>query len=139
MRKKEEKDVEAFWQEYEEKIGEKVLARGLGKYICGWEEFDKKEWGGIWGLLISTSGGFRFHHFPQTSWIFALTSFIDKGKPREKSLFLPQEKIISTKLIKEKKWWKVLFSSSPPLFVIQYTDEAGSEKQMTFEAEFPLT
>ena len=135
--KKEEKEADAFWQEFEEKTGEKILSRGLGKYISGWEEFDKRGWDGIWGLLINTSGGFRFHHFPQSSWIMALTSFTGKNKPTEKTLFLPKERIISTELLKEKKWWKMIFSSSPPLFIIHYTDETGAEKQMAFEAEFP--
>jgi len=134
--KKQEQSPDAFWQEYEEKTGEKVLSRGLGKYIRGWKEFDEKKWGGIWGLLITTSGGFRFHHFPQNSWIDALTRFADTKPPTEKTIFIPKEKIASSQLIKETRWWKKIFSPSTPQFVICYTDEAGEERRLLFEAEY---
>jgi len=92
--KKDEISPETFWREYEEKTGEKVLARGLGKYICGWEEFDKKQWNGLWGLIINTSGGFRFHHFPQNSIFDALTQFAAKRDepPKEKTIFFRGKK-----------------------------------------------
>ena len=135
--KKKEQSHDDFWREYEEKTGEKVLSRGLGKYISGWQEFDEKKWGGIWGLLITTSGGFRFHHFPQNSWIDAFTRFAEKTPPKERTIFIPNEKIASSRLIKETKWWKRIFSPLPPRLIIRYTDEAGSEKQLLFEAEYP--
>jgi len=135
--KKNEKPPEVFWREYEEKTGEKVLSRGLGKYISGWKEFDEKNWGGLWGLVITTSGGFRFHHFPQNSWIDSLTDrFIEGDPPKEKTIFIPNEKIASSQLIKETRWWKKILSPSAPQFVIRYTDEAGREERLLFEAEF---
>jgi len=135
LTKKEEKSAEVFWREYEEKTGEKVIKRGLGKYISGWDEFDDKKRGGIWGLIIETSGGFRFHHFPQNNWIDALTRFAESGQPKEKTIFLPQEKIISTQSIKETKWWKKLLTNAAPLLVIKYSDDAESEKQLLFEVQ----
>jgi len=134
--KKEEKSSNDFWQEYEEKTGEKVLARGMGKYSSGWNEFDEKKWKDIWGLVITTSGGFRFHHFPQNSWFDSLTRFADKGQPKEKTIFIPQEKIISSELIVETKWWKKIFSSSSPRFVVKYVDDSGQERLLIFESSF---
>jgi len=136
MLKKQEITPDVFWREFEEKTNEKILSRALGKYISGWDEFDNKRWGGIWGLVIMTSGGFRFHSFPQYSWIDSFTHFMEKESPKEKTIFIEQEKIVKTEIIKETKWWKKIFSASPPLFVIQYTDEAGNKKRLTFEAEF---
>jgi len=136
FKQKEEKSPNAFWQEYEEKTGEKVLSRGLGKYISGWNDFDEKKWGGLWGLIIKTSGGFRFHHFPQHTWIDAFTTFAKTDPPKEKTIFIPQENIISLDYLIEKKWWKKLFSPSPPQLVIKYTDETGQEKRLLFEAEW---
>jgi len=133
---KKEESPDTFWQEYEEKTGEKVLARGLGKYVSGWDEFDEKKWGGLWGLIITTSGGFRFHHFPQNSWIDAFTSFAKTDPPKEKTIFIPQEKIISSDHFVEKKWWKKILSPSPPRLVVMYTDDAGQEKRLLFEAEY---
>jgi len=138
MFKKQRQSPDAFWQEYEEKIGEKVLTRGLGKYVSGWDEFDNKKWNNIWGLIITTSGGFRFHHFPQRSWIDALTQFAAEKQPTEKTIFIPNEKIISKKMIKEEKWWKRVLGSTPPHFVVIYTDEEGREKQVLLEAEYAV-
>jgi len=141
--KKDEISPDTFWREYEEKTGEKVLVRGLGKYVSGWDEFDEKQWNGLWGLIINTSGGFRFHHFPQNNIFDVLTQFAAKKDepPKEKTIFLPQERIISQKIIKEEKWYKRLFSRSAPQLVIVYRDElpdgsSGKDKKLIFEAEY---
>ena len=131
--KKPEKSSDVFWREHEEKTGEKVLSRGLGKYVSGWDDFDQKKWNGIWGLIITTSGGFRFHHFPQNSWMDALTRFAEKEQPKEKTIFIPSEKILSSELIQEQKGWKKIFSSFSPQFIIQYTDESEKEKTLLFQ------
>jgi len=143
--KKDEKSSETFWREYEEKTGEKVLERGLGKYVSGWDEFDKKGWNGIWGLIINTSGGFRFHHFPQNNIFDALTQFAAKryGQSEEKTIFLPQEKIISQEITKEEKGWKSFFYHSVPQLIINYSDESpnesgGKDKKLIFEAEYTM-
>lgn len=132
-----EKSADNFWNEYEEKTGEKVLKRGLGKYVKGWDEFDEKKLGGIWGLVISTSGGFRFHHFPQTSWIEALAAGVAANREiKEKTIFIPNERIISSEVIKETKWLKKIFNSQPPMIIIDYKDEEGNNKKLLFEAEY---
>jgi len=147
--RKAEKSPDVFWREYEEKTGEKVLQRGLGKYICGWEEFDKKRWDGLWGLIINTTGGFRFHHFPQNSMFGALTRTDGNETPKEKTIFISKEKIISQEIIKEEKWWKRFFSGSAPQLIISYRDDAagessdlsadnsgGKEKKLVFETDY---
>ena len=133
LTKKADKSTEQFWLEYEKKNGEKVLTRALGKYLSGWKEFDEKKWSGIWGLIITTSGGFRFHNFPQNSWIDAFTQFAAKEPPKERTIFIPQEKIVTTETIIEKKWWKKFFTPSPPYLVIIYLDDEGNEKKLIFE------
>ena len=134
--KKTEQSPDTFWQEFEEKTGEKVITRGFGKYISGWNEFDEKSWGGLWGLIITTSGGFRFHHFPQNTIFDSLTAFIKTEPVKEKTIFIPQEKIISSETAKEKKWWTKLFSSLPPRLIIYYEDDSGEEKKLIFETEY---
>lgn len=131
--RKNETNPDDFWREYEEKTGEKIFARSLGQYISGWEEFDRTGWTAIWGLIISTSGGFRFHHFPQQNWfeLFARSS----ETPKEKTIFLPGEKIISADLIKETTWWKNILKHHPPRLVIRYRNEAENEQQLLFETE----
>lgn len=122
-----------FWREYEEKTGEKILSHGLGQYLSGWREFEERGWTEIWGLIMSTSGGFRFHHFPQRNWIEALAG--NSETPKEKTIFIPGEKIISANLVEETRWWKKLLSHSPPRLVIRYRDEAENERALLIEAE----
>jgi hypothetical protein len=136
--RKEEKSSGDFWREYEEKTGEKLLDRGLGKYVLGWDEFDEKKWNGIWGLIFTTTGGFHFHHFPQNNWIDALTQFAEKEPPKEKLIFIPKEKVLSIEFIVEKIWWKKIFNPSPPHLVVMYTDDAGNKKKLLFEAEYTI-
>ena len=138
LRMKENKNPDNFWREYEEKIGEKVLARGLGRYISGWEEFDSNGWNNIWGLIIICEGGFRFHHFPQKNWLESLMNRGDSGESKEKILILPKEKIIKAELHEESRWWKKIFVSKPPMLTIDYRDENGNEKKMFLETDFGL-
>jgi hypothetical protein len=137
MFRKNEKSPDDFWRDYEEKTGEQVLARSLGQYISGWEEFDEKGWNSIWGLVIATSGGFRFHHFPHMGWIEALSRLTSGGEPpQEKTLFLPRDRIITAELRRETKWWKkILFPSSPRL-IIHYRNMAGEEREMLLQTEY---
>ncbi|MDR1618860.1 MAG: hypothetical protein LBS06_07435 [Treponema sp.] len=121
-----------FWADYEKKTGDKVLAFCLGQYISGWDEFNRP----LWGLLIATEGGFRFHHFPHEGWLQALARIGTGGEvPKEKTLFLPGERIVSAELRIEKSWWRRLFAARPPLFVLQYLREDGGRTELVIEAE----
>ena len=133
---KKEKNPDTFWQEYEEQTGEKVLSRSLGRYISGWEEFDSKRLNNIWGLIIATSGGFRFHHFPQQSWLMIFTQFSSREAPKEKTIFIPKEDLISAKIFKESAWWKKIFAQKPPLLTLVYRDATGNEKQLLLEVDY---
>jgi hypothetical protein len=129
------KSPEDFWREYEEKTGEKVLASSMGQYVSGWDEFGNLSGAPLWGLIIATSGGFRFHHFPQTNW---LSLFFQAGSgelAKEKTIFIPNDKIISAVLHKETKWYKKIFSFSVPRLLIRYLDETGTEKELLLYAE----
>ena len=136
LSKKKDTNPDDFWREYEENIGEKILSRSLGRYISGWEEFDGKGWNSLWGLIMATTGGFRFHHFPQQSWLDAFSRNSEKEKSREKTIFIPWEKIISAKIVEETKWWVKIFKTTSPYLFINYTDESGQERQITLIIEF---
>jgi len=133
MFRKTDQSTDDFWQEYEEKIGEKVLARGLGKYIAGWEEFDSKGWVNMWGLIIASPGGFRFHHFPQSHW---MDSFSRNREPSKEKIFVvPKEQLVSAQLLKESNWLKKIFGSPSPQLIVNYRDTAGAEKKLLLEAD----
>ncbi|MDR2476739.1 MAG: hypothetical protein LBD18_03010 [Treponema sp.] len=136
MAGKQRKTPEDFWREYEEQTGERVIARSLGQYVSGWEEFDPLA-NPIWGLIIATNSGFRFHHFPQASWIDTLFRAASSAEgPKEKTIFIPRERIVSVELRKETKWWKKIFSPAPPRLVIRYQSEAGAERELLLFAEY---
>jgi hypothetical protein len=130
--KKDDANPDRFWKEYEEKIQEKVLARSLGRYISGWDEYQEP----LWGLLIATTGGFRFHHFPHEGWLIALTRITTGGEPpKEKTIFVPREKITSVELRVEKRWWKKLLMPSLPLLQLHYKGPGGEDAVLIAETE----
>jgi hypothetical protein len=130
--KKNDPDPDRFWKEYEEKIQEKVLAKSLGRYISGWADYPEP----LWGLLIATTGGFRFHHFPHEGWLIALTRVTTGGEPpKEKTIFILKEKISSVELRVEKRWWKKLLTPSLPLLELHYTGIDGSDAVLLMETE----
>jgi hypothetical protein len=139
FRKEPHKDPDLFWREFEEQTGEKVLDRGLGQYLSGWDPFDAPGGGGkpVWGLIIATDGGFRFHHFPQVSWLDSLIRPASGGGAgEEKTFFIPKDRIISAELRREKRWWKRLAGSAPPLLTIRYHTGAGEERELLIQAEY---
>ena len=131
QRKKESVDVEKFWSDYEASIGEKVLAKSLGQYLSGWAQFPYP----LWGLLIATTGGFRFHHFAHEGWFIAFARISSGGEPpKEKTFFIPNDSIISIKLITEKRWWKKILPSSNPTLVICCIIN-GEERKIVMETD----
>jgi hypothetical protein len=131
FKKKQEVTIDKFWQEFELSTGEKVLAKSLGKYICGWAGYDYE----LWGLAIATSGGFRFHHFPHEGWLSALSRITTGGEaPKEKTFFVPKESIQSAELILEKRWWKKILTSPNPLLVICCSVN-GTETRVMIETD----
>ena len=131
--KKADKSVDDFWQEYEKQIGEKVLARSLGRYISGWDEFDSNSLTNLWGLIIVTKTSFRFHHFPQQHWMDMFNR--NRETAKEKIFTVPREKIVSAELIKETNWLKKIFQPPAPHFIINYRDESEIEKKLLLEAD----
>ena len=127
---------EDFWRAYEEKTGEQIRARSLGRYVSGWDEFDDPPGYPLWGLVIATSGGFRFHHFPDTNWLSALMQQGAGGRAsEEKTIFIPGEAILSAVLYKETKWYRKLFFPSIPRLTIRYRDKTGTERELLLYIE----
>lgn len=129
---KTEKTTEDFWKEYEEQTGEKILARGLGRYVSGWKEFGRST--EMWGLIIASAGGFRFHHFPHQNWFSAAMRSGETAK--EKIIFIPKEKIISAELIEESCWLRKLLKSSSPRLLINYRDDCETEQTLSLMLDF---
>ncbi|MDR0569383.1 MAG: hypothetical protein LBG87_09295 [Spirochaetaceae bacterium] len=121
-----------FWREYEERIGERILAYDLGRYIRGWDALDPP----LWGLLIVSTGGFRFHHFPHESWMDALSRTASGGDaPAEKTIVIPKERLLGAEFRTETSWWKRLLVFQPPLLLVRCLAESGQETLLTAETE----
>ncbi|MDR1957215.1 MAG: hypothetical protein LBQ30_10235 [Treponema sp.] len=132
MAARNKQDPAAFWRDYAAKLGEQVLAYALGQYLQGWDDFDTP----LWGLLIATSGGFRFHHFPHESWLAAMSRTTLGGEaPQERCIFIPQERLITAELQEESSWWKKLFRAQSPRLVIRYRTAEGVERELMAETE----
>jgi hypothetical protein len=125
-------DPDRFWKEYGERHGEKVLAYALGQYLSGWDEYPMA----FWGLLIATDGGFRVHHFPHESWLQALSRTTMGGEmPREKTIFIPRDRIVSAEFKTEPSLWRRIFFAAPPRLLVRYRKEDGTEEELTAETE----
>jgi hypothetical protein len=132
MARKKNTDPKEFWKEYEARFGENVLCFSLGQYLSGWAEYDPP----LWGLLIATDRGFRFHHFPHEGWLQALSRLSTGGKaPIEKTIFIPRERIIRAELRRERSLLKRILFPSRPRFVIRYKDNEDAEEEFIAEAD----
>jgi hypothetical protein len=117
---------EQFWRDYAARYGETIHAYGLARYISGWAEFRES----LWGLLIATSGGCRFHHFPHEGWIQALSrTSLGGDAPQEKTLFIPRERLVGVELRIEKSWWKKVFNPALPQVLIRYRLEGKNAEE----------
>jgi hypothetical protein len=132
MSGKKNTDPEEFWKQYEAALGEKVLAYTLGQYLSGWAEYALP----LWGLLIATDAGFRFHHFPHEGWIQVLSRMTGGGDaPKEKTIFIPRDRILAAELRKEKSLLKKIFLPGQPRLVLRYRDSSGVEAEFIAEAD----
>jgi hypothetical protein len=132
MAVKNKRGVDEFWSNYEVQCGEKVLSFTLGQYLSGWTEWETS----LWGLLIATDGGFRFHHFPHEGWIQALSRITSgAAAPTEKTLFIPRDRIVSAELWVEKSLLKRFFVASSPRLVVRYLDTEGGEAVFVAETD----
>jgi hypothetical protein len=101
-----EPSVEAFWNEFEREIGEKVLA----KTMC--QRFSSPGDRGDWGLLVLSPSSIRFRKTPGENWFSSIFKASSHEAPRklEMDLCIPLDSIHS--LIKpEKKFLDFLFGS----------------------------
>jgi hypothetical protein len=125
-------DPADFWREYGDKLGEEVLAYGLGRLVSGWDAFALP----LWGLLIATDGGFRFHYFPPENRLFSLfRAGTDGETAKEKTIFIPKKRIISAAFRSETSILKRLLCAPPPRLVIRYRSSGGGEEELIAEAD----
>jgi hypothetical protein len=125
-------DPEAFWKDYEERLGEKVLGYCLGHYIRGWDECPEP----LWGLSIVSPSAYRFHHFPHESWFTAMTrSALGGSGPEEKVFVIPREDIVAAAFKREPKLLKRIFCGVQPWLSVRYRRAGGPEAELIVESD----
>jgi hypothetical protein len=125
-------DPEEFWQDYEQRLGEKVLGYCLGHYIRGWDDYPDP----LWGLSIVSSSAYRFHHFPHENWLAAMTRATTGDKaPEEKIVVIPRKNILGADFMKEPKLLKRIFFSLQPWLSVRYRKDDGTEAELIVESE----
>ncbi|MDR0512347.1 MAG: hypothetical protein LBG93_04510 [Treponema sp.] len=128
---KSDDSVDLFWEDFEDETGETVLAKSSGKYLSGWDEYPEP----LWGLIIATSGGFHFQHFPNDGGIFGMFRPSSSGKaPKKKTFLIKRETIIAVEVVQEKRLWKRLLFSSFPHIIIRFENN-GEEKKVIIEVD----
>jgi hypothetical protein len=119
-------------REYAERFNEDILELALGRYTGGWQEFAPP----LWGLVIVTDKGFRFHHFPHQSWLDAAVRATGRGtEPREKLIFIPKDRLVGFTFFEEKSWWRKLLIYTPPIMAVTFRDSQGTEADLRVEIE----
>jgi hypothetical protein len=130
--RKKQQGPEEFWKEYEQKIGQKVLAYSLGQYLGGWDEYKSP----MWGLVIAAEGSFIFHHFPHEGWLQALSRTATGGDgPRERVIVIPKDKLVDARVEKQTGWLRRLLLYKPPRLVVRYLKPDGSEGTLVTETD----
>ncbi len=128
-------EAAAFWRDYSAKLGEEILRFSLGRYLSGMHGLE----GPLWGLVIATDAGLRFHHFPHESWMTALMRIggggSSSGAPTEKTFFVPKARILSVELFREKSWLKRLLSPMAPRLIVRYRPEDTETGEATLFCE----
>lgn len=85
-RSDQQNDLEAYWNEMSESIGEPVVAYNLGQYQGGLDQAAP-----LWGLLFFTETRIFFRHFAQQNWFASILTNRDTRGSDEVAFELPLE------------------------------------------------
>ncbi len=115
-------DVEVFWANFEQEIGEKILSRTMGQH------FSSHKSQGEWGLIVLTASAIRFRPTPGENWFQSLFKMAAPKVPQEplSDIVLPLAFIKSIELPK-KRFFDFLFSPPFTIFTLRY--RLGDEEQ----------
>jgi len=111
-------DVEQFWSETEERLGERVLINSLGQYLRGEADLPS----GTWGLFYLSESALHFQTFPSENW-FGLLLRGRGGRSRRKeevSFDVPFASIGAAGLASDASLLRRIFAPRPPLVTVDY-------------------
>jgi len=117
-----EQSVEAFWENFEQETGEKVLAKTMS------QRFASPKDRGDWGLLVLSPSGLRFRKTPGENWFASLFRASSPSVPgkSEQDLVIPFSSIVSIST-PPKKFLDFLFGSPFQTFRVEFTKKDARE------------
>ena len=115
-------DVDAFWANFEQEIGDKIISKTMGQH------FSSKKSQGEWGLLVLTASSIRFRPTPGENWFQSLFRMAAPKVPKETTsdIVLPLTLITSIELPKRHFFD---FLISPPFTVFALTYRLGENEE----------
>ena len=125
-------DIEAFWADFEQEIGEKVLSKTMSQH------FTSRKSQGEWGLLVLTPSAIRFRPTPGENWFQSLFRMASPKVPQEQAadIVLPLTYITAIELPK-KRFFDFLFSPPFTVFTLRY--RLGDEEKSLLLGVDPKT
>lgn len=131
-----DEDVEKFWAETEEKLGERVLVYSLGQYIGGYGDVHP----GTWGLFFVSETALHFQTFHSENWFGALLRGRRKAKPAESEMEfqLPLSCLKDVEVRRQKSWLRRLFVPESPMVHAPFVLPTGHEGELLFAMDLKI-
>ncbi|TVQ35613.1 MAG: hypothetical protein EA384_16050 [Spirochaetaceae bacterium] len=133
VRRNQDEQVKAFWDQTEEELGEEVIVYAMGRCLSGCAELPPSAQ--MWGLFFITERALYFRHFPRQSWFNSLMSSSGVSADKEVYISVPMERIQDVAVHRESSFLKRLMSSTPPTFSIEYIEADASVQTLSFFVE----
>jgi hypothetical protein len=120
-------EVQEFWKNLEEEIGEPITIYTLGEYRQGNLDMVTPKV----GLFYTTDTALYFQTFPKANWFSALMGGFGKKKKEEqgKIIKIPYTRIEKI-FLQKPSFMEKLFSPKMPIVVVQFIDMDEAEKEM---------
>lgn len=127
-------EVQEFWKNTEEEIGEKVLDKALARCISGCNE--KNPTLEVWGLIYYTETTIFFKHFTQSNWLLNIIRMNKKkGGDKEFLLRIPRDAVTELVFVDFQNLWQRMFSKDLPHLYLKYNDAVRGEVELRLMVE----
>jgi len=131
-----EDDVEKFWSETEERLGERVLVYSLGQYVSGYGDVRP----GTWGLFFVSESSLHFQTFHSENWFSSLLRSRKKSQPSESEMefHLPLSSLREVEVTRRKSWFRRLFAPEPPMIHAAFELPTGHKGELQFAMDLKI-
>ncbi|MEW5814091.1 MAG: hypothetical protein AB1798_01680 [Spirochaetota bacterium] len=123
-------DVQKFWSDLENTIGEKILIYSMGDYLGGYQNIT----GPVVGLFYLTATKLFFQTFPKENFLSTLFRGFTRSTTRNEPITfsIPLDKIKAVIHPPKKSFWKSFLSPAVQPNALDYLDDNETAKQFRF-------